>query len=53
MPQNKSMQKCIYVQNDGNRSNEIFDLPPNSEHIFSASYFHEKAIIDVSTIIIL
>ena len=27
-----------------------FDFPPESEHTFSALYFHENPILDVSTI---
>ena len=41
---------CTYVQNKINQINDSFYLPSDSEHTFSASYFHEKPILDVSTI---
>ena len=33
------MQKCIYVQNEINKIDESFDLPPYNEHTFTTSYF--------------
>ena len=41
------MQKCIYVQNEINKIDESFDLPPDNEHTFSTSYFHEETILVV------
>ena len=44
------MRKCTQVQNDSNRIDKIFDKQLDNEYTFSASYFHEKPIVDVETI---
>ena len=49
-PETTVSKKYTFVQKYGNQIDEIFDLPPDTEHIFSASYFDEKTIVDVQTI---
>ena len=46
-PKTTVCKECTYVQNDRDKIDEIFDLPPDNEHTFSASYFHKKPIVDV------
>ena len=41
---------CTYVKNERSRINGIIYFPPDSEHNFSTIYFHEKNLLDVSTI---
>ena len=43
-------KKCAYVQKNRNQIYESFDLPPDNEHTFSASYSHGEPILDVETI---
>ena len=49
-PKTTVCKECTYVQKDRNQIDEIFDSPPDNEHTFSASYFHEVPIFDVKTI---
>ena len=46
-PKTVLCKECTYVEKDRNESDKSFHSPPDNEHNFSSSYFHEEPIFNV------